>query len=339
MRPFRFQRARDAADAVGAAASVSQPMAAVEAPTQFLAGGTVLVDLMKLDVMRPARVIDITPLAARHSEIEFRDGELRLGGLVRMADAADHPLIRREFPVIAQALEIAASPQLRNMATLAGNVLQRTRCPYFRDVSWKACNKRDPGSGCAAMKGVNRRHAILGVSDHCIAAYPGDFAQALIALDASVEVLGPSGALTIPFAQLHREPGDTPHLETRLAPGALITALIVPSGPWTRRSLYLKIRDRESFDFALTSTAVALHLADGVVQQARIALGGVATVPWRSPDAEAALIGKPLDRNQAYEAGRAAFASAMPRDGNRFKVELGKRTLARALLSAAAMEL
>jgi xanthine dehydrogenase YagS FAD-binding subunit len=339
MRPFRFQRARDAADAVGAAASVSQPMAAVEAPTQFLAGGTVLVDLMKLDVMRPARVIDITPLAARHSEIEFKDGELRLGGLVRMAGAADHPLIRREFPVIAQALENAASPQLRNMATLAGNVLQRTRCPYFRDVSWKACNKRDPGSGCAAMQGVNRRHAILGVSDHCIAAYPGDFAQALIALDASVEVLGPSGALTIPFAQLHREPGDTPHLETRLAPGALITALIVPGGPWTRRSLYLKIRDRESFDFALTSTAVALHLADGVVQQARIALGGVATVPWRSPDAEAVLIGKPLDRNQAYEAARAAFAPAMPRDGNRFKVELGKRTLARALLSAAAMEL
>jgi xanthine dehydrogenase YagS FAD-binding subunit len=339
MRPFHFQRARDAADAVGAAASVSQPMAAVEVPTQFLAGGTVLVDLMKLDVMRPARVIDIAPLAARHSEIQFKDGELRLGGLVRMADAADHPLIRREFPVIAQALENAASPQLRNMATLAGNVLQRTRCPYFRDVSWKACNKRDPGSGCAAMQGVNRRHAILGVSDHCIAAYPGDFAQALIALDASVEVLGPSGALTIPFAQLHREPGDTPHLETRLAPGALITALIVPGGPWTRRSLYLKIRDRQSFDFALTSTAVALHLADGVVQQARIALGGVATVPWRSRDAEAVLIGKPLDRNQAYEAARAAFAPAMPRDGNRFKVELGKRTLARALLSAAAMEL
>jgi len=339
MRPFHFQRARDAADAVGAAASVSQAMAAVEVPTQFLAGGTVLVDLMKLDVMRPTRVIDIAPLAARHSEIQFKDGELRLGGLVRMADAADHPLIRREFPVIAQALENAASPQLRNMATLAGNVLQRTRCPYFRDVSWKACNKRDPGSGCAAMQGVNRRHAILGVSDHCIAAYPGDFAQALIALDASVEVLGPSGALTIPFAQLHREPGDTPHLETRLAPGALITALIVPGGPWTRRSLYLKIRDRQSFDFALTSTAVALHLADGVVQQARIALGGVATVPWRSPDAEAVLIGKPLDRNQAYEAARAAFAPAMPRDGNRFKVELGKRTLARALLSAAAMEL
>lgn len=339
MRPFRFQRARDAADAVGAAASLAQPVAAVEAPTQFLAGGTVLLDLMKLDVMCPARVIDITPLAARHSEIEFKDGELRLGGLARMADAADHPLIRREFPVIAQSLEKAASPQLRNMATLSGNVLQRTRCPYFRDISWRSCNKRNPGSGCAAMDGVNRRHAILGVSDHCIASYPGDFAQALIALDAKVEILGPAGAMTIPFAQLHREPGDSPHLETRLAPGALITAFIVPGGPWTRRSLYLKIRDRESYDFALTSAAVALHLTDGVVREARIALGGVATVPWRSPDAEAVLLGKPLDRNQAYEAARAAFASAMPRDGNRFKVELGKRTLARALLSAAAMEL
>jgi xanthine dehydrogenase YagS FAD-binding subunit len=256
-----------------------------------------------------------------------------------MADAADHELIRRDFPVIAQSLEYAASPQLRNMATLAGNVLQRTRCPYFRDVSWKSCNKRTPGSGCAAMAGVNRRHAILGVSDHCIATYPGDFAQALIALDASVEILGSSGALTIPFAQLHREPGETPHLETRLAPGALITAFIVPGGPWTRRSLFLKIRDRESFDFALTSAAVALHLDEGAVREARVALGGVATVPWRSLDAEAVLIGKPLDRNQAYEAARAAFASAMPRDGNRFKVELGKRTLARALLSAAAMEL
>jgi len=200
MLPFRFQRARDAADAVGAAASLTDPAAAVEAPMQFLAGGTVLVDLMKLDVMNPTRVIDISALGARHSEIQFKDGELRLGALAHMADAADHELIRRDFPVIAQSLEYAASPQLRNMATLAGNVLQRTRCPYFRDVSWKSCNKRTPGSGCAAMAGVNRRHAILGVSDHCIATYPGDFAQALIALDASVEILGSSGALTIPFA-------------------------------------------------------------------------------------------------------------------------------------------
>ncbi len=338
MRPFRFLRARDAADAVGAAASLTRAVAATESQTQFLAGGTTLIDLMKLDVMRPARVIDIKPLMQRHSEIEFKDGELRMGGLALMSDAARHAEIRREFPLIAQSLEQAASQQLRNMATLAGNVLQRTRCPYFRDVSWTSCNKREPGSGCAAMGGVNRRHAILGVSEHCIAAYPGDFAQALIALDAAVEVLGPSGALTIPFGQLHREPGDTPWLETRLSPGALITAFIVPGGPWTRRSLFLKVRDRESYDFALTSAAVALHVEDGIVQQARIALGGVAAVPWRSPDAEAALAGKPLDRNQAYEAARVAFAPASARDGNRFKVELGKRTLARALLTAAAME-
>jgi xanthine dehydrogenase YagS FAD-binding subunit len=256
-----------------------------------------------------------------------------------MSEAADHPLIRREFPVIAQSLQLAASAQLRNMATLSGNVLQRTRCSYFRDVTWRSCNKRDPGSGCAAMDGVNRRHAVLGVSNHCIATYPGDFAQALIALDAEVEILGPSGGLTIPFAQLHREPGDTPHLETRLAPGALITAFLIRSGPWARRSLYLKIRDRESYDFALASAAVALDMHNGAVRQARIALGGVATVPWRSPEAESLLVGKLLDHNLAYEAGRAAFAAAVPRQGNRYKVELGKRALARALLSAAALEI
>ncbi len=339
MRPFHYLRARDAADAVGAAAAVARlDTAAVEASTQFLAGGTTLIDLMKLDVMRPARIIDIKPLANRHAEIELKDAELRLGGLVLMSDAADHPVIRTDFPVIAQSLQFAASPQLRNMATLSGNVLQRTRCPYFRDVSWRSCNKREPGSGCAAMEGVNRRHAVLGVSEHCIAAYPGDFAQALIALDATVEILGPSGALTIPFAQLHREPGDTPHVETRLAPGALITAFVVPAVPWTRRSLYLKIRDRESYDFALSSAAVAVDIQEGIVRESRIALGGVATVPWRSVEAEAVLAGKPLDRNQAYEAARAAFSSVMPRNGNRYKVELGKRTLARALLSAASME-
>ena len=188
MRPFLYHRARDAADAVGQAAPIVRPdMAAVEAPTQFLAGGTTLIDLMKLDVMRPNRLIDIKPLGSRHSEIELKDAELRLGGLVLMSEAADHPVIRREFPVISQSLRYAASPQLRNMATLSENVLQRTRCPYFRDVSWKSCNKREPGSGCAAMEGVTRRHAVLGVSEHCIAAYPGDFAQALIALDASLD--------------------------------------------------------------------------------------------------------------------------------------------------------
>ena len=339
MRPFAFQRAADADEAVRAAAHpVSPGLAQTESPTQFLAGGTTLIDLMKLDVMRPDRLIDINGLSRRHREIHGDEFGLRLGGLARMADVAEHPLVERDYPVIAQSLQLAASQQLRNMATLSGNVLQRTRCSYFRDVSWSACNKRNPGSGCAALDGVNRGHAILGAGDHCIATYPGDFAQALIALDASVEILGSSGALTLPFAQLHREPGDTPHLETRLAPGALITAFNIPAGPWTRRSLFLKIRDRESYQFAAASAAVALHLDGGVVKQARIALGGVATIPWRAREAESALAGQKLDQARAYEAARIAFAPARPRAGNQFKVELGRRTLVRALLQAAVLE-
>ena len=340
MRPFAFQRASDADEAVRAAAPMapSPNIPQTQSPTQFLAGGTTLIDLMKLDVMRPDRLIDINALSPRLSEIRMYESELRLGGLARMADVAEHPFIQRDYPVIAQSLQLAASQQLRNMATLSGNVLQRTRCSYFRDVSWLACNKRMPGSGCAAIDGVNRGHAILGGSDHCIAAYPGDFAQALIALDASVEILGSSGALTLPFAQLHREPGDTPHLETRLAPGALITAFTVPARPWTRRSLFLKVRDRESYEFAVVSAAIALDLEEGVVKQARIALGGLATVPWRARDAESALAGQTLDQARAYEIARIAFAGARPRPGNQFKVELGKRTLVRALLQTAALE-
>src|SRR5258706_942184 len=240
--------------------------------------------------------------------------------------------------MLSQSTQLAASQQIRHMATLGGNVLQRTRCTYFRDTSWKACNKRDPGSGCAAMEGVNRSHAVLGVSDHCIATYPGDLAQALIALDAQVEILGASGATTMPFAEFHREPGDTPNLETRLAPGALITAFFIPAGPWTRRSLFLKIRDRESYEFALASAAVALDQREGIVKEARISLGGVATKPWRARQAEAILAGHPVDEVRADAAAGAAFASAKPRSGNAFKVELGRRTLMRALLAAAAME-
>jgi xanthine dehydrogenase YagS FAD-binding subunit len=341
MRSFAFQRAQDADEAVRAATSMraSPTLPQTQASTQFLAGGTTLVDLMKLDVMRPDRLIDINALSRRHGEIHADEAELRLGGLARMSDVADHPVVQRDYPVIAQSLQLAASQQLRNMATLSGNVLQRTRCPYFRDVSWMACNKRSPGSGCAAMDGVNRSHAILGVSDHCIATYPGDFAQALIALDASVEILGSSGAVTLPFAQLHREPGDTPHLETRLAPGALITAFTIPAGPWTRRSLFLKIRDRESYEFAAASAAIALDLDGDVVKQARIALGGVATIPWRAREAEAVLTGGRLDQERAYEAARVAFAGAKPRPANQFKVELGRRTLVRALLQTAALEM
>jgi xanthine dehydrogenase YagS FAD-binding subunit len=241
--------------------------------------------------------------------------------------------------VVAQSLELAASPQIRNMASLGGNVLQRTRCTYFRDVSYANCNKRNPGSGCAALEGINRAHAVLGASDNCIASYPGDFAQALIALDATVEVSGPNGSRTLPFADLHRQPGDTPHVETVLKPGELITAFHLPHRPWLRRSLYLKVRDRQSYEFALASAAVALDLQDGKVREARIALGGVATVPWRARNAEMALQGQSLEDDVLQGAADTAFAEAAPRGHNAFKVELGRRTLVRALREAGKLEL
>jgi len=227
-----------------------------------------------------------------------------------MAAAADHPEIRRNYPVVAQALDLAASPQIRNMATLGDNVLQRTRCTYFRDPSWGACNKRAPGSGCAALDGVSRKHAVLGVSDQCIAAYPGDLAQALVALDAEVEIAGPGGSRSMRFEALHRAPGDTPHVETNLTPGEVILEFRLPVAAWTRRSLYVKIRDRQSYEFALASAAVALDLAEGVVNEARIALGGVAGKPWRAREAEAVLAGTMLDETSARRAAQAAFAGA-----------------------------
>jgi len=334
MQPFVYQRAGDLADAVGAASQSPSGVPPTSAPVQFLAGGTTILDLMKLDVMRPQVLIDINDAAPVSRRIEKRGDSLYLGGLATMAEAADHPEIKRDYPVIAQSLELAASPQLRNMATLGGNLLQRTRCTYFRDPSWSACNKREPGSGCAALDGVNRKHAVLGVSDRCIAAYPGDFAQALVALDALVEIAGPGGGRVIPVEALHREPGDTPHIETTLLPGEVIVGYRVPVAAWTRRSLYLKIRDRESYEFALASAAVALDLSDGRINAARIALGGVATRPWRSREAEAVLNGNVLDEALANRAAEAAFATARPRGDNAYKVELGKRTLVRALLQA-----
>jgi xanthine dehydrogenase YagS FAD-binding subunit len=255
-----------------------------------------------------------------------------------MADVADHPAVRREFPMIAQSLDLAASPQIRNMASLGGNVLQRTRCPYFRDTHWAACNKREPGSGCAAIEGVNRKLGVLGVSDHCIANYPGDFATALAALDATVDLESATGRRVVAFEDLHRLPGDTPHLETTLRPGELITGFTLPAGPWTRRSLYLKIRDRQSYEFALASAAVALDLDGASVRAVRIGLGGVAAKPWRSHEAEAALLGRAIDDATARAAADAAFASATAHSQNAFRIELGKRTLVRALLEAARME-
>jgi xanthine dehydrogenase YagS FAD-binding subunit len=329
MRPFTYSRNNDVAAAAKAGMAADQA---------FLAGGTTLLDLAKLDVLRPAGLIDINGLAPTYGSIESRPDGLRLGAMVRMADAAANPDVAANYPVIAQSLLLAASAQIRNMASLGGNVLQRTRCTYYRDTRWAACNKRNPGSGCAAMEGVTRKHAVLGTSDSCIAAYPGDFAQALVALDAMVEVMGPEGARSVRFENLHRLPGDTPHLETNLQPGDLITAFNVPAGGWTRRSLYLKIRDRDSYEFALASAAVALELDSGRVKQARIALGGVATKPWRAREAEAELTGHDINSDTAAKAAQTAFAGAKTHGANAYKVELGRQTLQRALLEVASME-
>jgi len=341
MRPFVFERAGSVEAAIRAqGAAGARDAASVHAAGQYVAGGTTLIDLMKLDVMRPQRVTDINALETSPSgRIEFGPRGLWLGALARMAAACEHAAVKENFPVIAQSLQLAASPQIRNMASLGGNVLQRTRCTYFRDTSYSQCNKREPGSGCAAMKGFNRAHAVLGTSEHCVASYPGDFAQALIALDAEVDIAGPRGSRTIPFARLHKPPGEDPQIETTLMPGELITAFVVPAKPWARRSLYLKIRDRDSYEFALASAAVALDLDGDTVREARIALGGVAALPWRARAAEAALQGARLDDAALDAAADKAFAGARPLAHNAFKVELGKRTLVRALREAAALTL
>jgi xanthine dehydrogenase YagS FAD-binding subunit len=342
MRPFDYPTARDAPGAVGLL--VGSGGAAGDwqdaEQGQYLAVGTTLLDLMKLDVIRPRRVVDVNALkgTGEASRIDVTAEGLRLGALARMADAAEHPEITRNYPVLSQSLLLAASSQLRNMATLGGNLLQRTRCPYFRDISYAACNKRNPGSGCAALDGFNRQHAVLGVSDHCIATYPGDFAQALIALDASIAVTGRNGTRRLPLAELHKPPDATPHIETSLTAGELITAIFVPGSALTKRSIFLKLRDRASYEFALASAAVAMAVSEGVVRQIRIALGGLATVPWRAREAEAVLIGRALTEAAAMEAAEAAFMQARPRAHNRFKVALGKETLARALMEAAKLE-
>jgi xanthine dehydrogenase YagS FAD-binding subunit len=332
MRPFSYEAAQDADAALRMAATHG-------ASTQYLGGGTNLLDLMKIGVAKPAALVNISGLRAEHGAISAGADGLRMGALVRMAEAAEHPAVLHDYPVIAQSLQRAASQQLRNMATLGGNVLQRTRCNYYRDPSWRACNKREPGTGCAAMEGVNRRLAVLGTSEHCIAHYPGDFANALAALGAELTVLAAdSTTRRIDVEELHRLPGDTPHQETNLRPDDIITGFHVPAGPWTRRSLYLKIRDRESYDFAQASAAVALDLMDGVVREARIGLGGVATKPWRSREAEAVLKGQPLTEDTVRAAAEAAFSGAVTHGENAFKPELGRRTLVRALMQAATME-
>lgn len=339
MRPFTLSFASDAQAAVQAAAQGAGSASEGQAAVQYLAGGTTLVDLMKLDVMRPAQLIDITRIAAPQLHaIQITPQALTIGALATMRQVADHSGVRRDYPVVAQSLQLAASQQLRNMARVGGNVLQRTRCAYFRDTSWP-CNKRTPGAGCSALDGENRWHAVLGASEQCIASYPGDWATALIALDATVQITGSGGARSLPFAQLHRPPGNTPHIETTLAPGDLITGFVIPSAAYTRRSLYLKVRDRESYEFALASAAVALELDGVTVRQVRIGLGGPVAVPWRAREAEALLTGQPLNEATATAAARAAFASAQGRTHNAFRIPLGQQTLVRALLQARTMEL
>jgi xanthine dehydrogenase YagS FAD-binding subunit len=337
VRPFAFERAGDPARASRLGLGTGQGQ--TDAAVQFLAGGTTLIDLMKLDVLRPRRVVDIGLLRHHYNAIEVGPNGLRLGALATMSEAANHPVVAQEFPAIAQSLQLAASAQLRNMATLGGNVLQRTRCPYFRDPSWTECNKRIPGSGCAAIGGFNRNHAVLGTDDSCISQYPGDLATVLIALDAQVELHGPQGGRHIPFSSLHVPANGLPQIENTLQSGELITAFHVPSGVWNRRSLYLKIRDRSSYEFAVAAAAVALDLEGDTVRHIRIGLGGVAYRPWRSIDAEQALIGKALTETAAEAAAVAALKGATTHGYNDFKPELARRTLVRALLQAKALPL
>jgi xanthine dehydrogenase YagS FAD-binding subunit len=329
VRAFHLERPGSLAQAANSARGTAQGQ--TDAPTQYLAGGTTLVDLMKLDVLRPRRLIDLNAAQGEHG-IELSNAGLRLGAFAKMSAVARHPIVLASFPVIAQSLQLAASAQLRNMATLGGNVLQRTRCPYYRDPSWTACNKRLPGSGCTAITSFNRNHAILGIDDSCISQYPGDFAVALIALEAQLELLGPEGPRQMAFASLHRLASGTPHIETTLKEGEIITAFRIPVGPWTARSSYLKVRDRASYEFAIASAAVALQLEGDTVRAVRIGLGGMAYRPWRSIEAENALLGQPLTEANAEAAAKVALRGAQTHGFNDYKPELGRRTLVRALL-------
>jgi xanthine dehydrogenase YagS FAD-binding subunit len=324
MNLFSYARADD----VDAALRLAQQPGA-----RFIGGGTNLLDLMKQGVEAPALLIDVNhlPLAGIS---ELPDGGVRIGALARNSDAAGHALIRERYPLLTQAFVAGASPQLRNMATVGGNLLQRTRCYYFYDPAYDMCNKRNPGSGCAARDGYNRIHAILGASEQCVATHPSDMSVALAALDAIVRVRGPRGERAIPMAQFHTLPGNTPQRDNTLEPGELIVAVDLPPSPYAAHAHYLKVRDRASYAFALVSVAAALELRHGVVRSCRIALGGVAHKPWRAQQAEAALEGKLLSDAVLKDVAAAAVAGARPLEHNRFKVALAQRAVMRALREA-----
>ncbi|MEH0575075.1 xanthine dehydrogenase family protein subunit M [Streptomyces sp. B21-108] len=319
MHPFSYTRVSDTREALNAGRGGGR----------YIAGGTTLVDLMRETVERPETLVDITRLPLGEVTVTERGG-LRIGALVTMSEAAAHAKVRTLYPVVSEALELSASAQLRNMATIGGNIMQRTRCTYFRDVT-ADCNKREPGSGCAALHGVNRTHAILGTSDACVATHPSDAAVAFAALEARVHLLGPDGARHVPFADFLLRPGSTPQREQALRRGELITAVEIPALPRPLRSGYLKVRDRQSYEFALTSAAVALHVRGGVIREARVAAGGVGTVPWKLPAVEQHLVGERPSGALWSAAAAKAADGARALQHNHFKVELLKRTVERQL--------
>lgn len=302
---------------------------------RFIAGGTTLVDLMKLEVELPAGLVDITALPMAEVEA-LPNGGLRIGAMVRNAALAYHPKVMESYAVLSQALLSGASPQLRNMATTGGNLLQRTRCPYFRDVSYTACNKRNPGSGCAAMEGHNRMMAVLGTSESCIATHPSDMCVAMMALEATIYIEGAKGKRAVPIGEFYKLPGTTPHVENVLEPGDLITHVELPPPAAGAKQVYLKLRDRASYEFALSSAAVIAKVENGHVRSVRVAMGGVGTRPWRSHEAEAALIGKAATPTNFRHAAEMALKGAKPRSENGFKIELAQRCVTRALKMATA---
>ena len=323
MNPFHYQRATDTAGAIQSMSPGSK----------FLAGGTNLVDLMKNGVETPAGLIDINRVGLAAIE-PLPGGGLRLGALARNSDTANHPAVRQQYPLLSQAILSGASPQLRNLATNGGNLLQRTRCPYFMDTGFPQCNKRAPGTGCGAIDGFHRTHAIFGASDQCIAVHPSDMCVALAALEATIRVQGRGGERNIPIADFHRLPVNTPEIDTNLQPDELILSIDLPASLYASHSRYLKVRDRASYDFALVSVAAALALNGTIIRIARIVLGGVAHKPWRATAAEQSLVGKPLGHAAFQVAGWAAVAGAKPYRENAFKVELVRRAVVRALAEA-----